>query len=174
MNAIRLSLTRDQSTTLKSFKIAMEQIMFKTHENQRTGVLLIAHGSRSSQANQDLFLLAERFKVNGYPITEPSFLELAEPNIMDGGKKCVEQGASKVVMLPYFLSAGVHVLRDLKEFKESLGAKYTHATFLLASPLGPHRLLEELLATRLKEALAPCHEETESDRSKIVSSSRTS
>lgn len=95
MNVIRLSSTRDQSTTLKSFKIAMEQIMFKTHENQRTGVLLIAHGSRSSQANQDLFLLAERFKVNGYPITEPSFLELAEPNIMDGEKNALNKALRK-------------------------------------------------------------------------------
>jgi len=164
----------DHSIKLKTCEIATEPMMFKTYECERIGVLLIAHGSRSSQANQDLFLLAERFKLNGYPISEPSFLELAEPNIMDGGRSCIEQGATKVVMLPYFLSAGVHVIKDLKEFKENLSARYTHATFLLASPLGPHRLLEELLATRLKESLESCHQDKESDRSNIVSSSRTS
>ena len=49
----------------------------------------------------------------GHEVVVASFLELAEPGILDGGRACVAAGARRVVLLPYFLSAGVHVRRDL-------------------------------------------------------------
>ena len=56
-----------------------------------------------------------------YPIVEACFLELAEPDIAAGGARCVARGASRVLMIPYFLSAGVHLLRDLTAARDELG-----------------------------------------------------
>ena len=116
----------------------------------RTAVLLIAHGSRHPAANDDLHRLAARFAEAGrYPIVEPSFLELAEPDIQAGGDRCVARGATRVLMVPYFLSAGVHLLRDLTAAREALGLRHPGVTFRLGQALGPDPLLDRLIAERI-------------------------
>ena len=137
-------------------------------------VLLIAHGSRNPRANNDLFSLVARFRMRGFPITEGCFLELAKPDVLEGGRLCVEQGANIVVLLPYFLSAGVHVVDDLKGLRNDLSSSYSSVQFLLASPLGPHPILENLLDIRLHEALGDQVSPIDADKSKIESSLRSS
>lgn len=114
-------------------------------------VLLIAHGSRRPEANADLVQLAERLRERGYPRVEVSYLELAEPTIPQGGKACAETGANVVLMLPYFLSAGVHVARDLEGFREQLSATFPAVEFRLCQPLGLHPLLVDVVLARLAE-----------------------
>jgi sirohydrochlorin ferrochelatase len=119
----------------------------------RTALLLIAHGSREPQANDDLHHLAGQLRRQGrYTIVEPAYLELAEPDIDAGGARCVEQGAGQVILVPYFLSAGVHVRRDLTAARDRLAARFPRVEFRLAEPLGPHPLLTEIVAQRAREA----------------------
>ncbi|WP_165244939.1 sirohydrochlorin chelatase [Paludisphaera soli] len=121
-------------------------------DTETTAVLLIAHGSRRPEANADLHELAARLAAEGLrPIVEACFLELAEPDIPAGGAACVARGAAKVLMIPYFLSAGVHLLRDLTAARDELSATHPGVEFVLGSPLGPHRLLDELVAARVEE-----------------------
>jgi sirohydrochlorin ferrochelatase len=76
----------------------------------KTALLLIAHGSRQAEANADLHALVEQLRATQqYAIVEASFLELAEPAIDIGARKCISLGAQRVILAPYFLSAGVHV-----------------------------------------------------------------
>ncbi len=118
----------------------------------RTAVLLIAHGSRHAPANDDLHQLAARFSGRGdYPIVEPCFLELAAPDIQAGGDRCVARGASRVLMVPYFLSAGVHLLRDLAIARDDLHRRHPEVEFRLGPALGPHPLLEQLVAERIRQ-----------------------
>jgi len=56
-------------------------------------------------------------------------------------------------MLPYFLSAGVHVRRDLTAFRQELGARFPDVDFRLAEPLGRHPLLLAVVTARAQEAL---------------------
>ncbi len=117
-----------------------------------TAVLLIAHGSRQDSANDDLHALAARLRASGdYPIVEPSFLELAEPAILAGGAQCVAQGATRILMIPYFLSAGVHLTRDLTAARDALRAQHAGVDVLLGPPLGPHPVLDELVVARIAQ-----------------------
>jgi sirohydrochlorin ferrochelatase len=117
-----------------------------------TALLLIAHGSSQAEANADLHHVAETLRQRGYDIVVASFLELAEPDIATGAARCVELGAARVVMVPYFLSAGVHVRRDLTEARAHLVARFPHVEFRLAEPLGRHPLLAEVVLDRVREA----------------------
>jgi sirohydrochlorin ferrochelatase len=119
----------------------------------KTALLLIAHGSRHATANADLHHTAEALRGRGHDIVEASFLELAEPGIEEGGRRCVAQGASQVILLPYFLSAGTHVQRDLTAARAALAARFPQVEFRLAGPLGRHPLLLEVVAERAREAL---------------------
>jgi sirohydrochlorin ferrochelatase len=119
---------------------------------ERTAVLLIAHGSREPAANDDLHALADRLAATSEnPIVVACFLELAEPDIPTGGERCVARGATRVLMIPYFLSAGVHLRRDLTAAREELERRHPGVAFRLGPALGPHPLLDELIAARIHE-----------------------
>jgi sirohydrochlorin ferrochelatase len=117
-----------------------------------TAVLLIAHGSRHALANEDLILMTARIADQGeYRIVEAAFLELAEPDITKGGARCVERGATLVLMIPYFLSSGVHLIRDLTAARDELIARHPSVEFRLGPPLGPDPLLDALVARRVRQ-----------------------
>ncbi|QEL15345.1 sirohydrochlorin chelatase [Limnoglobus roseus] len=116
-------------------------------------LLLIAHGSRRAEANADLEFVADAMRQRGrYPIVQVSYLELAEPSIPAGGELCVQRGATRVTMLPYFLSPGVHVRDDMEELRTELAAKFPAVLFRLAEPLGRHPLLLDVVEQRASEA----------------------
>jgi sirohydrochlorin ferrochelatase len=115
--------------------------------------LLIAHGSRHAGANDDLHYLADCLRATSrYGIVAPAFLELAEPTIEQAARACIEQGAGRILLLPYFLSAGVHVRRDLQAHRDRLAQAYPQATVALAEPLGRHPLLVDIVLQRACEA----------------------
>lgn len=118
-----------------------------------TALLLIAHGSRQAEANDDLRHIAATLRQRGHAVVEASYLELAEPGIDEGGARCVEQGAACVVLVPYFLSAGVHVRRDLTEARRRLAERFPAVDFRLAEALGRHPLLLDVVAERVRQAL---------------------
>jgi sirohydrochlorin ferrochelatase len=119
----------------------------------KTALLLIAHGSREADANADLHHLVEQLRKEGrYAIVEASFLELVEPDIEQGAQRCVSLGAERVIVLPYFLSAGVHVTRDLTQACRTLSVQYPGVEFRLAEPLGRHPLLLQIVAERVRQA----------------------
>jgi len=118
----------------------------------RIALLLIAHGSRRAAANADLSHVAAELRERGrYPIVQVSFLELAEPNIEGGGVLCVEAGATDVILLPYFLSPGKHVVEDLTAARDRLSERFPTVRFVLAEPLGRHPLILDVLEQRARE-----------------------
>src|SRR5262245_35005325 len=117
---------------------------------KKTALLLIAHGSRQEEANADLHYLAAQLRQRGQEFVEPAFLELAQTTISEAGEACVRQGAEQVVLVPWFLSAGVHVRRDLTEARRLLAERFPQVRFVLAEPLGRHPLLLDILAERLR------------------------
>lgn len=121
----------------------------------QTALLLIAHGSRRDEANADLYeVVAEMRRRGNYVCVEAAFLELAVPDIDQGAAACVANGAQCVVLLPYFLSAGVHVRRDLADIRQRLADQYPRVSFHLTEPLGPHPLLMTIVEERARHALA--------------------
>ena len=120
-----------------------------------SAVLLIAHGSRRDEANQDLVRLAELVRARGeYPLVEIAYLDVVEPTIPQAARRCVEQGARRVLMLPYFLSAGSHVEEDLQRYRRELEAAYPDVVFRLCPPLGLHPGVVDVVFARLAEGEA--------------------
>jgi sirohydrochlorin ferrochelatase len=120
---------------------------------ESVAVLLIAHGSRNPEANADTLFFAERLRRQGeFICVAAAFLEQAEPDIYAAAAICVADGAKRIVLLPLFLSAGIHVRRDLTTAKKRLAQKYPEVTFTLAEPIGQHPLLLEILLERILNA----------------------
>ena len=125
-----------------------------TDHTGRVAMLLIAHGSRRKEANQDLEHFAALLRERGrYAFVQCSYLEMTEPTIVQGGEACAaEADISGIIMLPWFLSAGVHVRDDLTEARATLQARFPAIAFRLAEPFGRHPLLLEIAEQRASEA----------------------
>jgi sirohydrochlorin ferrochelatase len=99
-----------------------------------------------------LLALADELRRSGpYEIVESAFLELAEPTIEAAARRCVEDGSQRVILVPYFLSAGVHVTCDLQDHCDRLATEFAPVEFTLAQPLGRHPLLREIVLQRASE-----------------------
>ncbi|MBM3972071.1 MAG: cobalamin biosynthesis protein CbiX [Planctomycetes bacterium] len=128
--------------------------MFVRPLDPGTAVLLIAHGSRLAAANADLLQLAEQLR-SRFPghVIETAYLELTEPTIPKGAERCVTLGAKRVLLLPYFLSAGTHVTQDLSRFRAQFSEQWPSVRFDLCPPLGLHPLILEIACDRLSEQM---------------------
>src|SRR5262245_27377171 len=118
----------------------------------RTALLLIAHGSRHEEANADLHDVAAELRLRGHETVEAAFLELSRPTIDEAAEACVRQRAEEIVLVPYFLSAGVHVRRDLADIRGALSKRFPDVQFRLAEPLGRHSLLVDVILERAAQA----------------------
>lgn len=118
-------------------------------------LLLIAHGSRRQQSNDEVVLLADKLKKNcagQYDIIHAGFLELAETLIPDGIRKCVDDGATSIVVLPYFLNSGRHVIEDIPEIVDETKTSYPDTDIKVASHLGASELMMDLLISTANSA----------------------
>ena len=118
-------------------------------------LLVIAHGSRRQQSNEEVKVIAEKLKStcsDEYPIIHPAFLELAEPLIPDGIKNCVDDGATEIIILPYFLNSGRHVVEDIPGIVNSTITDYPNVNVKLAKHLGASDLMMDILISTANAA----------------------
>lgn len=119
-----------------------------------TAILLMAHGSRIPEANDAAREIAERVKqMTQFDIVEVSFREQHLPNIQQGVDACVAQGAQRILLVPYFLYMGAHVLEDLPEELEQAKERYPGIEMVLGKHLGVHQKLAEIVVERIAESL---------------------
>jgi sirohydrochlorin ferrochelatase len=106
------------------------------------GIIIVDHGSRRRESNLMLEEFVKMFKEKtGYPIVEPAHMELAEPSIKDAFSLCVQQGAKRVVVSPFFLFPGRHWHTDIPSLTADAAKEFSGISYLITAPLGPHNLL---------------------------------
>ena len=119
----------------------------------KRSVLLIGHGSKLSGSSDSLLQVVDALRTNDpETIFHAAFLEIASPNIPDGIELCLSQDADEVVVVPYFVQAGRHVVEDIPRFVNSAQAKHPTKTIRLASYLGFDERIVSLVADRVSQA----------------------
>lgn len=111
-------------------------------------VLLIAHGSRREQSNIEVREVAKRLEedaAGSFDGVIPAFLELAEPSIQSGVALCSEAGAHEVTVVPYFLSAGRHVVEDIPRELGKAAKLHPHLQIHMRRHIGGHVEMTRLL-----------------------------
>ncbi len=118
---------------------------------KRRGLVLVAHGSRRESSNEEVRRVAQQLAAlsgpsgsGRYEMVHAAFLELAEPLIPAGVQCCLDRGMEEVVVLPYFLSAGRHVVEDIPAEVAKVN-NTTGAVVRIAPYLGAAEGLSELL-----------------------------
>ena len=119
-----------------------------------TGFIVFAHGSRMETANQAVSDLAARMAASRGDIVEAAFLELGKPDLAGAVARLVARGVSGIIVIPYFLTLGTHMQRDLPRLVEEAAGRNGNIDIQVTSPLDGHPALLEALLDRANEALA--------------------
>lgn len=121
-------------------------------------LLIIAHGSRREASNDEIRRLAARVRdlcAPGLDQVEVAFLELAKPSLPEGLNHCVAQGASEIIVLPYFLAAGTHVARDIPEAIDAFKLAHPGIRVHLTPHLGASHVLPQAILALARQKLVP-------------------
>lgn len=80
----------------------------------KTGILLIGHGSRLPYNKEVVRAIAEKYaKTQPDYTVEVGFMELAQPDIPTAFNKLKETGVDRIIVTPVFLAHGMHTKRDI-------------------------------------------------------------
>lgn len=115
-------------------------------------VLYVCHGSRVKKAAQEAINFIEKtMKLVDTEIQEYCFLELASPSIMEGVDQCVNQGATKIAVVPVLLLTAGHAKKDIPEELEHAQHKYQDVQFSYGKAIGVQEKMNDVLVERLEE-----------------------
>jgi sirohydrochlorin ferrochelatase len=127
------------------------------NEEGREAIILLGHGSRVPGAGEDMEEVANRLKGKyGHPIVEICYLSRWGPHLPEAVQKCVHQGARKVIVVPYFLHVGLHLVLDIPEILQEGSRKFPGVKFVLGKSLGFSETLVDLVQRRIEEAMEFC------------------
>jgi len=119
-----------------------------------TAIVIVDHGSKRRAANDQLGRVVALFKrTSGMAIVEPAHMELAEPTIADAIVACVRQGATDIVVHPYFLAPGRHSKEDIPRMVDEAAAAHNNIPCRVTEPLGLDERLCAVIETRIAEAV---------------------
>ena len=118
-----------------------------------TGFIVFAHGSRVESANQAVRDVASQMAVGGQHVVEPAFLELGAPDLTAAAGVLIGRGVKRIVVIPYFLTLGTHMQRDLPRLVLEASRAHGDIEIRVTSPLDGHPALVQALLDRASEAL---------------------
>jgi sirohydrochlorin ferrochelatase len=118
-----------------------------------TGFVVFAHGSRIESANQVVRDVASQMAVSGRHVVEAAFLELGQPDLTAATGLLIARGAKRIVVIPYFLTLGTHMQRDLPRLASDASHAHGGIEMQITLPLDGHPALVQALLDRAGEAL---------------------
>ena len=104
-------------------------------------------------SNDEVRKVAHYFNLQKHPFDKVmvAFLELDDPSIPQGLINAIKQGATEIVVLPYFLSAGRHVSEDIPAEVAVVQKDYPNVIIKIAPYLGASDRMPEILLAQANE-----------------------
>ncbi len=115
-------------------------------------LLLVAHGSRRKDSNDEVRRLADRIRENSGPafdFVECAFLEISCPQVDSAINDLAHDGATEITVFPYFLSAGTHVALDVPRIIEEEKANHPTMHFDILPHLGALQGISSLVLNHI-------------------------
>ena len=121
--------------------------------SKKTGVIVLAHGSKVRTGNEGLFSIVEMLRTMGKrDMVEAGFLQLAKPGLTEVVEDLTGRGAERIVVMPLLLFSGNHVLKDIPEEIDNERKKYPEVEFCYAKNIGADERIALIAADRIEEA----------------------
>ena len=119
----------------------------------RTAIVVFAHGSRIEPANEAVRAVAcELALAGGFERVQAAFLELGVPSLDEAVTALAAEGFERVVVVPYFLTLGLHLERDLPRLVARISSRHKGIEVVATPPLDGHPALVQVLLERARQA----------------------
>jgi sirohydrochlorin ferrochelatase len=118
----------------------------------KTGIVIFGHGSSVASANDAVRrVAAEAAEAGGFELYETAFLDVP-PLLRDATARLAAQGAQRILVVPYFLTLGIHLQRDLPAMVRAIEAEHPGLVIQVTPPLDGHPALSAMVVDRAREA----------------------
>jgi len=116
-----------------------------------TGIIVFAHGSRVESANEAVRAVArELVCASSCERVVAAFLELGQPDLETAADRLVAEGVERLVIIPYFLTLGLHMERDLPPLVDRISKNHKGLHVDVTPPMDGHPALVTVLADRYR------------------------
>jgi sirohydrochlorin ferrochelatase len=115
-------------------------------------LLIIAHGSRRKESNEEVRRLSNRITENAGPafdLVMGAFLEISSPQVDSAIADLADEGATEIKVFPYFLSAGTHVVNDVPRMIDEARETYPHIHFEVLPHMGALQGISTLILSQI-------------------------
>ena len=115
-------------------------------------LLIVAHGSRRKDSNDEVCRLADRIRENSGPAFDfvtPSFQEISSPQVDSAIADLADEGVTEITVFPYFLAAGSHVFNDIPRIIEEQKELYPTIHFEILPHLGALQGISTLILNHI-------------------------
>lgn len=118
----------------------------------KTAVIILGHGSRTGDADSSIRRVAADVKASsGFEIVGHAFLQYMQPRPEDVIEQCVRAGAERIVIVPFFLQPGAHVMKDVPALASLMRSRYPDIEVVVTDIVGSHPLMAAVVVDRVRE-----------------------
>lgn len=120
--------------------------------DRSAAIILFAHGSAVEEANEGVRELARRIERQaGYAHVRASFLGPGQPELGPAIADAIAGGFNRIVVVPYFLTLGIHLRRDLPRLVAAEKEKHPGLEILVGRSLEDHPEMASLVLSRIRD-----------------------
>jgi sirohydrochlorin ferrochelatase len=114
-----------------------------------TGYVVFAHGSSVESANEAVRAVTAQLRDRGgYQAVETAFLEGGMPDLQGAVKSLMALGVEAIIVIPYFLTLGLHLQRDLPRLISEIESSHPGLRITVTPPLDGHPAMIDALFDR--------------------------
>jgi sirohydrochlorin ferrochelatase len=116
------------------------------------GIAIFAHGSSVASANEAVRAVADRVaRQGGFDLVEAAFLEQGSPDLAEAVRRLASRGATRILVVPYFLTLGLHLQRDLPRIVADISRIQSVVEIRVTPPLDGHPAMALALIDRARD-----------------------
>lgn len=120
----------------------------------QAAVVLLAHGSREDAWRAWFERMARSLAASlGPGRVRPAYLQLASPTLQEAITSAAEEGFRRIAVLPMFVSAGGHVMRDVPAQVSALRKRWSRLAITVLPRIGEVEGFAELIERLVREAI---------------------
>jgi sirohydrochlorin ferrochelatase len=98
-------------------------------------------------------LAAKNAAAGPYRYVRAAFLDGGQPDLPGGVMEAAHAGIERLIIIPYFLTVGLHLRRDLPKLIAAAQRKHPNFEIAVGQSLEGHPLMPSLILSRVQEAL---------------------
>jgi sirohydrochlorin ferrochelatase len=115
--------------------------------------IIFAHGSSVESANEAVREVAKQAaRLGDWRVFATAFLEGGKPALAEAIEELAALGESRFVVVPYFLTLGLHLQRDLPLLLEQIRGTHRGVEIEVTAPLDGHPAMAAALVDRAQTA----------------------